>query len=122
MKFKKPVLCSNHYTSIEYVKNITYPLLGKFEGTLILGDPQQLHDSPLVWGESADLTDDIAHKLCTFGEGLKLDICMSVACQDDLHVLYILIFHERKRQQLIKDILMYLHPSFLMDEASGHSL
>jgi hypothetical protein len=35
------------------------PLLGELPGLLVLGVPQQLHDSLLVRGETGNLSDDV---------------------------------------------------------------
>ena len=37
----------------------TDPLLGELPGLLVLGVPQQLHDSLLVRGETGNLSDDV---------------------------------------------------------------
>jgi hypothetical protein len=46
----------------------THPLLGELPGLLVLRVPQQLHHSLLVWGETADFTDD----------GLDKDLLLAV--------------------------------------------
>lgn len=50
----------------------TYPLLGELLGLLVLGVPQQLHDSLLVRRESGNLSDDRPDKglLLAFKEKL----------------------------------------------------
>ena len=48
-----------------------YPLFAELEGTLILGNAEQLHGSPLVGGKAGDLPGDITDELDMFVEGLK---------------------------------------------------
>ena len=45
--------------SIRSVRSRTDPLLGELPGLLVLGVPQQLHDSLLVRGETGNLSDDV---------------------------------------------------------------
>lgn len=52
-----------------YKENQTHPLLGELLGLLVLGVPQQLHDSLLVRREAGNLSDDRPDKsllLATF--------------------------------------------------------
>lgn len=56
-------------TLLRYKENQTHPLLGELLGLLVLGVPQQLHDSLLVRREPGNLSDDRPDKsllLATF--------------------------------------------------------
>ena len=48
-----------------------YPLFAELEGTLILGNAEQLHGSPLVGSKAGNLPGDITDELDMFVEGLK---------------------------------------------------
>lgn len=48
-----------HANHLPQAKTITYPLLGQLPGLLVLGVPQQFHDSLLVRRETGDLSNDI---------------------------------------------------------------
>ena len=50
---------------------MSYPFLGEFEGTLILGNPEQFHDSSFVRGEASYFSYQVTDELNVFGLPLE---------------------------------------------------